>query len=123
MHFPEGLKEARYFRHFVRESASFSVAADAREHSQSPSEAGWAFFDFFTTVVRGSATKNSKLVDCLARTGVFHPNENGRAIAREVTEEACVAYHSCAGRSRVVRVRSDIGVATYIALCARRSPI
>ncbi|UAC01719.1 TetR/AcrR family transcriptional regulator [Dactylosporangium vinaceum] len=110
-HFPskEALLQALVLERLVR------VAADAREHARS-SDAGAAFFDFFTTVVRGSATK-LELVDALAELGI-HPNETGAPIAEEVTEAVATLLRQA---QQAGAVRSDIGVSDVIALLAGAS--
>lgn len=119
-----GVGVGTVFRHFPSKEALLQalvverlsrVAAKAREHAAS-SDAGTAFFDFFTAVVRDSATK-LELLDALAELGV-NPNETVAPVAEEVTE-AMAALLQQAQRAAAVRV--DIGVRDVIALLAGAS--
>jgi AcrR family transcriptional regulator len=119
-----GVGVGTVFRHFPSKEALLQalvvqrlarVAADAREHAAS-SDARAAFFDFFTTVVRGSATK-LELVDALAELGI-HPNEAVAPIAEELTEAVATLLRQA---QRAGVVRRDIGVRDVIALLAGAS--
>lgn len=112
------------FRHFPTKEALLQalvverlarVAADARERSAS-SDAGHAFFDFFTSTVRGSATK-LELVDALAQLGV-HPDEAIAPVAKEVTAALAALLKRA---QRAGAVRADVGVGDVIALLAGAS--
>ncbi|MFI9601488.1 TetR/AcrR family transcriptional regulator [Streptomyces sp. NPDC052043] len=119
-----GVGVGTVFRHFPSKEALLQalvverlarVAADAREHATS-SDAGAAFFEFFTAVVRGSATK-LKLVDPLAELGI-HPNEAVAPVAEELTEAVAALLQQA---QRAAAVRMDIEVREVIALLAGAS--
>lgn len=119
-----GVGVGTVFRHFPSKEALLQalvverlarVTADAREHAAS-SDAGVAFFDFFTAAVRGSATK-LELVDALAELGI-HPHEAVASVAEELTEAVAVLLQQA---QRAAAVRRDIGVREVIALLAGAS--
>ncbi|MFD8816146.1 TetR/AcrR family transcriptional regulator [Streptomyces sp. NPDC059627] len=119
-----GVGVGTVFRHFPSKEALLQalvverlarIAVDAREHAALP-DARAAFFDFFTSVVRGSATK-LELVDALAELGI-HPNEAVATVAEEVTEALSALLQQA---QRAEAVRTDIGVSDVIALLAGAS--
>jgi AcrR family transcriptional regulator len=119
-----GVGVGTVFRHFPSKEALLQalvvqrlarVAADARDHATSP-DAGAAFFDFFTAVVRGSATK-LELVDALAELGI-EPNEAVAPVAADVTEALTALLQQA---QHAGAVRRDIDVRDVIALLAAAS--